>query len=93
MAFSRRDSFKPKPKKPEPPLIPRFYWYRGRYGSDRGQLETWMLHIPENERPAIALEYEHIFMATHPRQRAKANDFLFNKAQEYWAQSQETKHV
>lgn len=68
----------------EAPLImPRLYFYRGSNNSDRASIEALMSYVPDEYKDFVCKEYEKCYMATIPRNRKGANDYLESVAAQY----------
>ena len=63
--------------------MPRLYFYRGSRDSDRALIETLMSFVPDEYKDFVCKEYEKCYMATIPRNRKGANDYLESVAAQY----------
>lgn len=64
--------------------MPRFYYYRGRSGSDRNFIEKRMSVIPDHRKHEVALEYERLYLhKSSVSARKAANEYLHGIAREY----------
>lgn len=63
--------------KNERPVMPIFYYYRGKGRSDRNWIKPRMAVIPEAEQAVVAAEYERLFLK---KGRNEANEFLRDTA-------------
>lgn len=63
-------------------IAPKFYHYRGKYGSDRDWIRKRMAVIPADRQQEVADQYETIFM-DKTRGRKAANEYLQSVAAPY----------
>ena len=76
------------PVKPAPdyagPIMPKFYFYRGKAGSDRDWIMKRMAVIPRDRQAEVALEYEKRYLSKNAGfGRKRANEYLQGVAVEY----------
>ena len=66
------------------PIMPKFYYYRGRSGSDRDWIMKRMAVIPKDRQAEVALEYEKRYLSKNAGfGRKRANEYLQGVAVEY----------
>ena len=64
--------------------MPRFYYYRGRKGSDRNFIESRMSVIPAHRKHEVSMEYERLYLhKSSANARKSANEYLHGIAREY----------
>lgn len=78
-----RQALKPVPDYAGP-IMPKFYHYRGKAGSDRDWIMKRMAVIPKDRQAAVALEYEKRYLNKNAGfGRQLANQYLQGVAVEY----------
>lgn len=66
------------------PIMPKFYHYRGKAGSDRDWIMKRMAAIPKERQAAVAQEYERRYLNKNTGfGRKLANEYLQGVAAEY----------
>lgn len=79
----KRQALKPVPDYAGP-IMPKFYYYRGKAGSDRDWIMKRMAVIPKERQAAVAQEYEKRYLNKNAGfGRQLANQYLQGVAVEY----------